>query len=427
MTESLRHAWSRNYRFVVLIASLLLLVIGAGAMFALVIALKSIAAEFGWPRAVPSLGYSLQFIGGGLGGIAMGYWLDRRGMAGPATLSGFMIGLGAVATAFVATEWQFYLVWGVLMGLLGQSTLFTPLIANVMRWFAVGGGGGAVGFVASGQSLAGALWPPLFRYLNETIGWRDTFLWYGVFAICTMVPLSLLLRREPGRSIPSADGAAKADGRADAPRPSSPSSMRDLGLSTGQLQVVLSAAIIGCCIAMSLPLAHLVAYASDLGISTARAAEMLSLMLLMSFVSRMFGVGPLTRRLGGLRALFVFSSVQAVMLAALALVDGVAGLYVVAAVYGLGYGGLTPCYPVCIREYMPGGQVGRQTGIVIFWGTVGMAIGGWLGGFVYDLTASYEPAFFIGAGTNAVNLTIIAALIRRARARGALVPAVGAA
>jgi len=421
LNEPFRDVWNRNYRFVVLVASLLLLVVGSGAMFALVIALKSIAAEFGWPRAVPSLGYSLQFIGGGLGGIAMGYWLDRRGMAGPATISGFMIGLGAVATAFVATEWQFYLVWGLMMGLLGQSTLFTPLIANVMRWFPTGGGG-AVGFVASGQSLAGVLWPPLLRYLNESIGWRDTFLWYGIFAICMMVPLSVLLRRNPDRPASSADSTAAASVRPQEPKSVSAS---DLGFSPGQLQVVLSVAIIGCCVAMSLPLAHLVAYASDLDISAARGAEMLSLMLLTSFFSRMFGVGLLTARLGGLRALFVFSSVQAVMLVALALVDGVGALYVVAAIYGLGYGGLTPCYPVVVREYMPAGQIGRYTGVVIFGGTIGMAIGGWLGGFVFDLTASYEPAFFIGVGFNLFNLAIIGTLIGRAGLHrlGTLAPA----
>ena len=422
MHESLTDKWNQNYRFVVLVASLLILVIGAGGMFALVVALKSIAAEFEWPRAVPSLGYSLQFIGGGVGGMAMGYWLDRHGMAGPATIAGVMIGLGAIATTFVTSEWQFYLVWGVLMGLLGQSTLFTPLIANVMRWFDVRRGA-AVGFVASGQSLAGVLWPPLFRYLNESIGWRDMFFWYGIFAVCTMLPLSLLLHRAPGRSPPESRAGTAGRRVEGTPRPA-PSATRDLGLSPAMLQVLLSAGIIGCCIAMSLPLAHLVAYGSDLGFSTARAAEMLSLMLLASFVSRMFGVGLLADRFGGLRAMFAFSIVQAVMLAALGVVDSLAGLYVVAALYGLGYGGLTPCYPVVIREYMPAEQAGRQTGIVIFSGTIGMAIGGWLGGFVFDLTGSYEPAFYIGVGANVVNLVIIGGLIRRTNGRlGTLAPA----
>ncbi len=388
---------------------MLIMLIGGGGLFALVVTLKPIASELSWPRVIPSLGYSLQFFGGGIGGIAMGYWLDRRGIAGPATLSGLMIGLGSIATSFVNHEWQFYLIWGVMMGLLGQSTLFTPLITNVMKWFAVGSGG-AVGIVASGQSLAGVVWPPVFRHLNETIGWREMFLWYGVFAICTMVPLSLLLHRKLDNGLSSQHVSATHEEKV---KPIQASSEHCLGLSMAQLQILLSAAIIGCCIAMSLPLAHLIAYATDVGFSTVRAAEMLSLMLLASFLSRGFLVGILTSWLGGLRALFVFSAVQATMLAGFTLVDTLTGFYVIAVIYGLGYGGLTPCYPVIIREYMPDNQVGTQTGIVIFSGTIGMAIGGWLGGFAYDVANTYEPAFLIGVAFNVINLGIIALLVAR--------------
>ncbi len=388
---------------------MLIMLIGGGGLFALVVTLKPIASEFSWPRVIPSLGYSLQFFGGGVGGIAMGYWLDRRGIAGPATLSGLMIGLGAIATSFINHEWQFYLIWGVMMGLLGQSTLFTPLITNVMKWFAVGSGG-AVGIVASGQSLAGVVWPPLFRHLNEAIGWREMFLWYGLFAICTMVPLSLLLHRNPDKHLSSEQVGATPIKEV---KPVQASSEQSLGLSMAQLQILLSAAIIGCCIAMSLPLAHLVAYATDVGISTIRAAEMLSLMLFASFLSRGFLVGILTRWLGGLRALFIFSAVQATMLAGFTLVDTLTGFYVIAVIYGLGYGGLTPCYPVIIGEYMPDNKVGTQTGIVIFSGTVGMAIGGWLGGYAYDVANTYEPAFLIGVAFNVINLGIIALLVTR--------------
>ena len=184
-------------------------------------------------------------------------------------------------------------------------------------------------------------------------------------------------------------------------------------LSPRGVQLALSTASIGCCVAMSLPLAHIVSHVSDLNYDPARGAEILSVMLACSAIASFFGVGYLGGRFGGLRALFVFSSVQALLLAALAFVESLPGLYVAAALFGLGYGGILPCYPVIVRELLPAAEAGRRTGLVLLCAGGGMALGSWLGGAVFDATGAYRAAFLIGVAFNIGNLTIIGSLIAR--------------
>ncbi len=400
-----------QYRHVVLAASLLMLMAGQGGAYILVVSLKDIAASFNWPRTVPSLAYSLQFIGAGVGGILMGHLLDRSGMGKPALIGALMIGSGAIMASRLQSQWELYLIYGVMIGLLGQATLFSPLMANVTRWFEQRRGT-AVGIVASGQTLAGTVWPPIFSHFNQTIGWRDTFFWYGVFAILVMLPLSLVFRRRAPGDAPNARPAPSA---ADAPSPGRAPGETTVAttLSPGATLVLLCVAIVGCCIAMSLPLAHIVAHASDLGHSPTHAAGMLAVMLLASSFARIFGVGYLSERHGGLGALFIFSGAQAATLALFLVVDGLTGLYVLAVAFGLGYAGVIPCYAIATREHLPHHRTGRDTAIVILFGAIGMAAGSALGGAMYDLTGSYDPAFLIGLAFNHANLVVVGVLIYR--------------
>ena len=406
-------AFRRN---AVLAASLLFMIIGTGSVFFLVVALKLISAEFDWPRSVPSIAYSLQYLGAGIGGIFMGHCLDKLGMTIPALLGASMIGAGAVLTSFVSAPWHLYAIYGVMMGFLGRSTLFSPLTANITRWFEHNRSK-AVGIVGSGQALAGALWPPVFQHFFESVGWRQTSFWYGLFALATMLPLVLILRQKPPGEVAPATSAGPVKSPAK-PRSQdqrdSPGARADL--SPLKMQTILSIGSIGCCVAMSLPLAHLVSHVSDIGYEPARGAEILSIMLASAAASSFFGVGYLAGRFGGLPALFVFSSAQALFLTVLAFVDGLAGIYIIAALFGVGYGGILPSYPVIVREYLPASQVGRRTAIVILCAGSGMALGAWLGGAVFDWTGSYKMAFLIGAGFNLANLAIIGALIIRIKA-----------
>ncbi len=399
----------------VLLVSTYLVLVASGGMFLLVVSLKQIAGDFDWPRAVPSFAYALLFVGTGLGGIVMGYWFDRSG-AGPVTLLGMiMLGAGAILAGSIDSEWQLYLVYGVMMGLLGYATVYGPLSINVMRWFE-SRRGFAVGLVTAGESIGGTVWPPVFRYFNETVGWRDTFLWFGVFVLVTALPLNAVLwRRMPKREETSQDegaGAPGSEGEAPAVR------QRVIALSSFAIQAAFCLAIVGCCVSMAIPVAHLVAHASDLGHATARAAEMLATALLTATVIRFVGGALVVDRFGSLVALLGFSGLQTAALLCYAAVDGMLALYAVSVLFGLGYGGISICYPVLVRDYLPPAEAGRRLGVVLLFGTFGMALGGWLAGYIFDWTGGYTPAFLVGAAFNAANLVVLLVLIGYSRASG---------
>ena len=415
--NSTRTVANPSYRIVVILVSIYLILVANGAMFFLVVALKDIAQDFDWPRSVPSIAYSCQFIGTGIGGILMGYWYDRSGV-GPVTLLGIvMIGSGAIFGSMIGAEWELYLIYGVMMGLFGQAAIFAPLVINVMRWFEHRRAF-AVGLVTAGQSIAGVIWPPIFRHFNDTVGWRDSFFWFGVFALVTALPLCMLLwRRVPGDTPAAASASAEREATASGPKP-----LTDLGVPAWMLQMILCFAIVGCCVAMSMPLGHLVAHASDLGHATTRAAEMLSLALAATLVVRLTAGTLIVDRYGGLVGLLVFSSTQAAALALYAMVDGLLALYLVSVLFGLGYGGINLCYPVIVRRYLPTAETGRRLGLVFLFGAAGMALGGWSAGAVFDWVGTYKPAFWLGFAFNLANLIVVMTLISRRR-RGRLEPA----
>ena len=325
----------------VLIASLLFMIIGTGSVYFLVVALKLISTEFQWPRAVPSFAYALQYFGAGFGGVVMGYVLDKFGMGLPALIGATMIGLGAILTSYVSSPWHLYVIYGVLMGFLGRSALFSPLTANITRWFETNKGK-AVGIVGSGQAISGAIWPPIFQYCFDLVGWRETAFWYGVFVLISMLPLVLILRKSPKRS-----ETLPASGTID-DRQQSNTIIASIGLTPFAMQLILSIASIGCCVAMSLPLAHLVAHMSDIGYGAAHGALLISLMLMAAGVSSFFGVGYLGDKFGGLHALFIFSVIQALFLGVLSVVDSLIAIYASAILFGIGYGGILPCYPLIV-------------------------------------------------------------------------------
>ena len=390
------------YPYVVLVTSLYLMVVGSGSIYMLVAALKPIAAEFQWPRSVPSMAYALQFIGGGVGGIIMGHWLDRAGMAKPACMGAVMIGSGSILSSGIDQAWQLYAIYGLMMGLAGRAALFSPLMVNITHWFERRRGM-AVGIVGGGQALAGATWPRIFQEGIASVGWRDTVMMYGVFVLVTMVPLStVFLRERPG---------AKRQGATDAAGAFPPR----FAMSTRSVTALLCLAIVGCCVAMSLPLAHLLSHASDIGFTPTHGAQLLSVMLVCATFTSMVGLSALSARLGSLGGLMVFSGVQALTLGLFPLADTLPELYVVAALFGFGYGGVLPSYPIVIREHTTHVGAGARTGLVVFFGTLGMALGSGLGGISFDLTGAYSPAFYVGVVFNFGNLAILAYLIRRIR------------
>ncbi len=394
-----RYAWTR------LAVTLALMTIGSGAMYVMAVVLPAVQAEFGVARADASLPYTLMMVGFGLGGIAMGKLADRFGVMPVVLIGAGGLGAGFVAAGLSSSLVGFALAHGVLLGALGSAATFAPLVADTSLWF-VRRRGIAVAICASGNYLAGAVWPPIVQHFVATAGWRQTYIGLGIFCALTMPLLALMMRRRP----PIASAAAPA-ARAGGAVPST----RPFGLSLNQAQALLCIAGVACCVAMAMPQVHIVAYCGDLGYGAARGAEMLSLMLAAGIVSRLVS-GLICDRIGGLRTLLLGSVLQGLALLLFIPFDGLVSLYVISALFGLFQGGIVPSYAIIVREHFPAAEAGARVGTVLMATLFGMALGGWMSGKVFDLTGSYHAAFLNGIGWNLLNLTI--ALLLWGRVRG---------
>jgi MFS family permease len=397
------YAWLR------LSAALTLMTLGGSGMYAISVALAPVQAEFGVTRADASLPYTLTMLGFGIGGILMGKLSDRFGVMVPTVIGAVGLGSGFVLAGNAQTLWQFSLAHGILVGLLGCSATFAPLVADTALWFNRRRGI-AVAICASGNYLAGAVWPPILQYGFDTIGWRNTYVGTGIFCTAAMLVLAFALRPRP----PAIEIASGGNRVLENPRP--------LGLSPNGLTALLAIAGVGCCVAMSMPQVHIVAYCGDLGYGATNGAQMLSIMLAFGIVSRLVS-GWICDRIGGLRTLLLGSALQGVALLLFLPFDGLVSLYVVSALFGLFQGGIVPAYAIIVREYFPPREAGVRTSIVLMATLFGMALGGWVSGAIFDLTGSYHAAFINGIGWNLMNLTIALWLLRLSSRAPRAVPA----
>ncbi len=385
-----------------LVVTLALMTIAGCAMYVVAVVLPTVQAEFQVARADASLPYTALMLGSGVGGILMGWLADRFGITVPLCIGALGIGTGFVLSSHAPNIWIFVFAHGVLLGLLGTSATFAPLIADTSLWF-VRWRGLAVAVCASGNYLAGAIWPPIVQHLVERFGWRQAYVGLGLFCGCTMLGLAFLLRRRPPLSVAAGAGAEAGLGSA-----------RPFGLSPRVAQVLLCVAATACCTAMAMPQVHIVAYCGDLGYGAVKGAQMLSLMLACGIVSRLVS-GAICDRIGGMRTLLLGSALQGIALLLYLPFDSLWSLYVVSAMFGLFQGGIVPAYAIIVREYFPPGEVGARVGIVMMFSLVGMALGGWLSGAVFDVTGSYHAAFINGSAWNLLNLAIVFWLWRRTR------------
>jgi MFS family permease len=389
------YAWLR------LLTSVLLGTIGSVGMWAYVVALPAVQADFGVARADASLPYTLAMLGFGIGAVAIGGLVDRFGIVGPVIAGALMLGLAFIASG-LAPNLMVFAIANLVIGI-GSSATFAPLIADISHWF-TRRRGIAVAICASGNYIGGAVWPPIVQGLIEVAGWRHSQIAIGVVCLYTMMPLVLALRRRLPSHETEDVGAAAAGATAS------------LGLSPHALFALLCLAGVACCVAMSMPQVHIVAYCADLGYGPARGAEMLSAMLGFGIISRVAS-GFIADRIGGVATLLVGSVMQAVALLLYLLFDGLTPLYVISALFGLFQGGIVPMYAVIVREYFPPRQAGTLVGLVIMSTILGMALGGWMSGAIFDLTGSYWQAFANGFLWNLLNIAIAVFLLRRGRAR----------
>ena len=379
--------------------SLMISLVGNVGMWAIIVILPAVQAEFGTERAAASIPYTLTMLGFALGNFVIGRAVDRYGVARCLAASALLMA-AAYAAAALAPNIATLSALQVLIGF-GTATSFGPLIADVSQWF-LKRRGIAVAIIASGNYLSGAIWPLILADILTGPGWRTAYLVIAAATLALMLPATWLLRK------PLPEGALAASETAAAAR------ARETGLSPRALTWLLAAAGIGCCVAMSMPQVHIVAYCTDLGYGPAVGAEMLSLMLLGGVASRLVS-GVLADRLGGVMTLLIGSTLQMLALVLYLPTTGLTPLYIVSLIFGLSQGGIVPSYAIIVREYLPAREAGARVGFVIMATILGMALGGWLSGLIYDLTGSYRWAFLNGIAFNALNVGIMLMILMRSR------------
>jgi MFS family permease len=389
-------AWRR------LIVSLAIATVGGIGVWSVVVALPAVQAEFGVARGEASLPYTATMIGFGLGAVIVGKVADRVGVFPLLVMSALSLGIGYALAAQAATLLQFTLIHGVFLGFLGASPIFAPLIADISFWFRRRRGI-AVAICASGNYLAGTLWPPIIQWAIGVYGWRPTHIVVGLICVATMIPLAFLLRARMPLDAPPVPGVATPVSGAST-----------LGLSPATLMLLLSVAGFACCMAMAMPQVHIVAYCADLGYGPARGAEMLSLMLGLGIVSRIAS-GFIADRIGGLWTLIAGSGLQMLALMLYLFFDSLVSLYLISALFGLVQGGIVPSYAIIIRELLPPREAASRIGLVVMMTIAGMAAGGFMSGRIFDVTGSYQVAFLNGVLWNALNLVIAFYLVSRSR------------
>jgi len=384
-----------------LIITLGLVTLGNACMYTVSVVLPAVQAEFGVSRADASLPYTAMMVALGIGGLFTGKMADQHGIQKVLWVGALAIFLGYFWASKADSIYTFALAHGLLLGLLGSSATFAPLMADTALWWNKRRGM-AVAVCASGNYIAGTIWPPIAQWGVTNLGWRDTYFAMGLVCSLGMALLSMKMRiRPPALVLPTAPSTSTtASGSVKDTTPNRP-----FGLSIPQAQWLLCIAGVACCVAMSMPQVHIVAYCSDLGYGAARGAEMLSLMLASGIVSRLVS-GWICDRIGGVRTLLLGSALQGTALLLFLPFDGLVPLYVVSALFGLFQGGIVPSYAIIVREYFPPAQAGVRVGAVIMATLLGMALGGWMSGKVFDLTGSYHAAFWNGIAWNVLNLSI---------------------
>ncbi len=376
---------------------LAILTISFGSPLLIVVGLKPIQEALGTDRSVVALAGSLVWVGTGAGGIFMGWLADRIGVRATVAIGAVMIAVG-LALSSLGWVWALF-VGHALMGVLGNGGVYPPLLVYVTRWFDRRRGA-AIALISSGQYVAGVIWPAIFERAIASVGWQILMMSYAALVLIAVLPATLLLNPVPAPVVPQhLPHVTASDRRIGKMRPNT-------------VQALLCVAGFACCIPMAVPQAHLVAFCMDVGISPARSATMLSVMLAAAFIARQ-AWGALADRIGGLRTVLAGSACQAVAIVAFSLTQDEAGLFVIAAAYGLGFAGIIPAYSVAVRDVFPAAEASWRMPLTLFTAMSGMAAGSWLAGLLYDHFGYYAPAFGTGVIFNIVNLLIIGFLVAR--------------
>jgi MFS family permease len=387
--------------WIVASVALFIMMMAFGAAWITAVALKDIAAEAGGTRSIPALASALAWLGSGAGGILMGRIADRVGTRWTVIFGSLMIGVG-LSVSTLGPPWPLWIGHGLFIGLIGLGGINAPLYIYVSRWFDRRRGS-ALALISSGSYLAGAMWPLVFERAIDGLGWRQTMLWYALAEIAIIVPLAAIYFRHPPEEVHAMTASGSGVGHA-----------RVLGLPRNLVFAMMCAAGVLCCIPMAMPQGHLIAFCSDLGISRSMGALMLSVLLGTAFISRQVW-GVISDRIGGLATVLIGSAWQTASMAGFLLTQNEAGLFTVAAAFGLGFSGIIPAYVLAVRELFPASEASWRIPTLLLFSGFGMAAGGWIAGLLYDHFGYYAPAFATGVGANLLNMLVVGLLVARQR------------
>jgi MFS family permease len=381
--------------------ALFVMMMSYGSAWITAVGLKDIAAEVDGTRTVPALASSLVWLGGGFGGILMGRLADRVGTRWTVIGGSVMIALG-LSISTLGLPWPLWIGHGLFVGVLGVGGISAPTYIYISRWFDRRRGS-ALALISSGSYLAGAAWPTLFERAITYVGWRHTMLWYAAAEVIVIVPLAAWFYSTPPEQIEATPRTS--NGRA---------ADHVLGWPPNLVFATLCGASVLCCIPMAMPQGHLVAFCSDLGITSSLGAVMLSVLLGTAFISRQMW-GAISDRIGGLSTVLIGSSLQCASMIAFLLTQSEAGLFTVASAFGFGFSGIIPAYVLSMRELFPAAQASWRIPTLLLFSGSGMALGGWLAGALYDHYGYYAPAFAAGVGAIVLNILVIGMLVARLR------------
>jgi MFS family permease len=369
------------YGWVVLGASATVICIGMGMLFSLGVFLKPIEESMGWSRSAIGSVALLNWIAMGLGSFAWGSLSDRVGGRAVAVAGGSLLGLAMILSSQVTTLWQFSLTFGMGVGF-AVGAFYAPLTATATRWFTANRGL-AIAIVSAGIGVGTFVMAPLSRWLTTLLDWRLAMLVLGDVAWLVIIPVGLLIRNAPGDVGAVALGAGRARGERD--------------FAAGEVLRspqfwVISLTHFACCAAHSGPIFHMVTHAIDQGIARMAAASVLGVSGLASVGGRV-GCGWLADRFGAKRTLVAGLTLQAAMVSLYLFTTSLGGLYALAVGFGVAYGGVMPLYALLVRQYFGEKVMGTAYGAVFLISTLGMGLGSFAGGFIYDHLGNYGWLF----------------------------------
>ena len=375
-------------------------------MWAIVIVLPDIQKEFNFNRGEVSVLFSFTMVGFALGNFILGKLVDKYGIILTLLFASFTVVLGFFISAFSYS--LILLIFCHVMIGFGTAAGFGPLMSDISFWFSKRRGI-AVSVAASGNYFSGIIWPTLISAIfSNTFDWRFLYVLFGIIAVILTIPLSFLLRKKIEKSI------------LDKETTEANQKLSEKFISPSLLLIILILASIACCVAMSMPQIHIVALCVDLGFSPIVGTNMLSLMLAGGVISRIIS-GVAVDYFGGFKILLVGSSLQCLALFLYLPFDGLTSLYLVSLIFGLAQGGIVPSYAVILREYLPTQNIASKIGIVLMATIFGMAFGGWVSGFIFDLTGSYSLAFLNGIIWNFINILLIIYLMFKGKSNKTMV------